>query len=828
MADDTKKTFLEVAVAAPIDRSLTYLSPADCEQELVPGLRVLVPLGRRKITGYILSTRDSTLSEQQLKPIYEVLDRSPIFPAEQVEFFRWIARYYHYPIGEVLKTALPAGLTAKSGRRILVTPVGMEHINSLSDAQLSKTPWIATLLAKGQLTPSFTGKLWQTKDRRLLEEWQEQGFITIQDELVGGTAKAKTETCVTLVKPDFSYEDDLVEMEKLKVSERKTLDVFLKLQDTGNRSVVPRRDITREYSGAAKGLKGLAEKGVLVFLEQQVYRDPFGDILTEFEIPEKLTDEQAGALDQLQPAIRQKKFETFVLHGITSSGKTEVYLRAASTALEQSRSVLVLVPEIALATQLEAHFLTRFGSDVGLLHSGLTAGQRFDQWNRIISGEARVVIGARSAIFAPLPDLGLIIVDEEHDGSYKQDDGFRYHARDLAVLRGSQCNAVVVLGSATPSAITYHHALHGKYRLLTMNKRIEDRPLPDVEVVNMLALETVSGRPPLFSNQLVKGLRQNLDNGEQSLIFLNRRGFANFMMCRDCGQPVQCRHCQISMTLHKTDSKLLCHYCGYTVPGKTVCTKCQSKSLVAIGMGTERLQDDLARLFPKARIARLDRDTCVKRNDYLRILKEVHRGEVDILLGTQMITKGHHFPNVTLVGIVLADTGLGLPDFRAGERTFQLISQVTGRAGRGEKPGRVIVQTFQPEHHSIEMSSRHDYLGMYNREIALRKRLDYPPFARLINLRIEGKEERHVQAAALELGKKALRLRNKDAQPEVLGPAPAPLVRLRDKYRYQLLLKGRELDSLHLLVDRLQKDIGLFNKAGKVRISLDVDPEFMM
>jgi primosomal protein N' (replication factor Y) len=439
-----------------------------------------------------------------------------------------------------------------------------------------------------------------------------------------------------------------------------------------------------------------------------------------------------------------------------------------------------------------------------------------------------VVIGARSAIFSPLVDPGLIVVDEEHDSSYKQDDGFRYQARDLAVLRGSQCNAVVVLGSATPSSISYHHALQGKYQLLVMEKRISDRSLPDVKVVNMLAMQTVSGRPAVFSNELVKELRENLENGEQSLIFLNRRGFANFMMCRDCGQPVQCRNCQISLTLHKTSNKLLCHYCGYTVPSKTVCTNCQSTSLVALGVGTERLQDELAGLFPKARIERLDRDTCVKRNDYLRILKAVHRGEVDILLGTQMITKGHHFPNVTLVGIVQADTGLGMPDFRAGERTFQLISQVSGRAGRGEKPGRVIVQTFQPEHHSIEMSTRHDYLGMYNREIALRKRLDYPPFARLINLRIEGKEEKDVQAAAKKLGLKAVRLCKKDSQPEVLGPAPAPLVRLRDKYRYQLLLKGRELDSLHLLVHQLQKDITLFNNAGKVKIAVDIDPEFMM
>jgi primosomal protein N' (replication factor Y) len=817
-----------VAGAASVDRPLTYLPPSDCKQELVPGLRVLVPLGRRKTTGYILSTQDSTLADQQLKPIYEILDSSPIFPAQQVEFYRWISRYYHFPIGEVLKTALPAGLTTKSGRRVLVTPDGIEHISALNEAQLNKFSWIAGLLTKGQLSPSLSAKLWRTKDRRLLEEWQKEGFVIIQAELVEGTAKAKTETCVALATPYFNDQNDLADSIKLKKSERKTLDIFLQLQKSANRSTIPRRDITRIYSGAGKGLRELAEKNIIFLKEEQVYRDPFGESLAEFDIPEKLTVEQKTALDQVLPVLEQRKFKTFLLHGVTGSGKTEVYLQAAEATLKQSRSVLVLVPEIALATQLESHFLSRFGNLVALMHSGLTSGQRFDQWNKIKKGLASVVIGARSAIFSPLADPGLIIVDEEHDSSYKQDDGFRYQARDLAVLRGSQCDAVVILGSATPSVISYHHTLQGKYQLLSLEKRIWDRPLPDVQVVNMLAIKTVSGRPAVFSNELINGLRKNLENQEQSLIFLNRRGYANYMVCRDCGQPIQCKHCQISLTLHKTTGKLLCHYCAYTVPSKTVCANCQSSSLVAIGVGTQRLQDELTKLFPKARIERLDRDTCAKRNDYLRVLKAVHRGEVDILLGTQMITKGHHFPNVTLVGIVLADTGLGLPDFRAGERTFQMISQVTGRAGRGEKPGRVIVQTFQPEHHSIEMSTSHDYLGMYNREIGLRKRLAYPPFARLINLRIEGREEKDVHAAAQELSIKAIGLNKKKSEPEILGPAPAPLVRLRDKYRYQLLLKGRELESLHGLVGRLHKDITLFNNAGKVRISVDVDPEFMM
>jgi len=504
-----------------------------------------------------------------------------------------------------------------------------------------------------------------------------------------------------------------------------------------------------------------------------------------------------------------------------------VYLRAAAFGLEQGKSVLVLVPEIALATQIEAHFLARFGSRVALLHSGLSSGQRFDQWCRIAQGKADVVIGARSAVFAPLKNPGLIIVDEEHDSSYKQDDGLRYHARDLAVLRASQSEAVVILGSATPSVTSYYHATRGKYNLLGLDKRIEDRPLPAVEVVSMQSVKTVSGRPPVFSPALISNLRKNLERGEQSLIFLNRRGFANFMLCRDCGQVVECRHCQVSLTLHKSANKLLCHYCGFTVSSKSVCAKCQASSLTAIGVGTERLEHELPELFPGARIARLDRDTCQKRNDYIKILRAVHKGEIDILLGTQMITKGHHFPNVTLVGIVLADTGLGLPDFRAGERTFQLISQVTGRAGRGEKPGRVIVQTFQPEHYSIEMAKNHDYTGMFAREIELRKALGYPPFSRIVNVKIEATEDKYVQDAAARLANLGRRLQ-KGSEPEILGPAPAPLTRLRDKYRWQLLIKCNKFEVLHTFLHKLEGEIATLSKAGKVRIAIDVDPEYMM
>lgn len=819
MTHEPINKYYEVAVSAPIGRPLTYLSPADCQQQLMPGMRVLVPLGGRKITGYILSTVDSVPSGQKIKEIYEVLGSRPLFRAEQVRFFKWMAKYYHYPIGEVIKTALPAGLTKKSGRRVLLTETGRKHCQ-LNETELISSPWLSILLNKGEISPYITGKLWPTKDRRLLESWEEKGWVAIRNELTGGSAKTKTEICYALIEHIDSTEN-------LKVSEQKTIEVLKNISTTTHRRFVPRREIVREYPGGAKGLKSLAQKDLVIFEEQQVYRDPFGECFLESDIPEKLTVEQNKALETIIPAINKGVYSSFLLHGVTGSGKTEVYLQAAAVALEQNKSVLVLVPEIALTTQLEAHFLGRFGSRVALLHSGLTSGQRFDQWDRVVEGKADVVIGARSAVFAPLAEPGLIIVDEEHDSSYKQDDGFCYNGRDLAVLRASQSEAVVILGSATPSVTSYYHASMGKYHLLNLKKRIEDRPLPKVEIVNMQSIKTVSGRLPVFSPVLIKNLRENLANGEQSLVFLNRRGFANFMICRDCGQIVQCKHCQISLTLHKAGGKLLCHYCGFTVPGKNMCSKCQSASMAPVGMGTERLEQEMSEILPGARIARLDRDTCLKRNDYIKVLRAVHDGEIDILLGTQMITKGHHFPNVTLVGIVLADTGLGLPDFRAGERTYQLISQVTGRAGRGEKPGRVIVQTLQPEHHSIMMAQSHDYTGMYAREMELRKSLGYPPFSRIINIKIEGKEERNVRNTASSLEKLARKFQKK-SQPEILGPAPAPLMRLRDRYRWQILLKGGKLELLHGFLSNLEGDIASLSKAGKVKITVDVDPEYMM
>ncbi|MEJ2033845.1 MAG: primosomal protein N', partial [Deltaproteobacteria bacterium] len=451
----------------------------------------------------------------------------------------------------------------------------------------------------------------------------------------------------------------------------------------------------------------------------------------------------------------------------------------------------------------------------------------FDQWQRLASGRAEIVIGARSAVFAPLRSPGLIIVDEEHDGAYKQEDGLRYQARDLAVLRASLQGAAVLLGSATPAIASFHHARTGKYRLLSLKARIENRPLPEVEVIDLRRMKTVSGRPPLFSRELASALRANLAAGDQSLLFLNRRGFASLLLCRQCGQPLQCRHCQVSLTLHQGRQELLCHYCGYAQKSAALCSNCRATDFLAIGFGTERVEAELNRLFPRARIARLDRDTSADRKKYLRILQAVREREIDILVGTQMIAKGLHFPHVTLVGVVWADAGLGLPDFKAGERTYQLLAQVTGRTGRGDKLGRVLIQTHQPDHYAIVTARHHDYGSFFERELSLRHALAYPPFSRLINLRLEGEKESEVQTAAGELAAAAKRLSD-GRQLEILGPAPAPLSRLRGRYRWQLLLKGAELNSLHRLCSKLLEQPPAAVRKKAVKLTVDVDPDNML
>ncbi len=839
---------LEIAVAAPLDQTLTYRLPAalaptgaDSLDELV-GRRVLVPLGKRRVTGYVLAVEARQEVHFTVRDILELLDAAPLFHSGIIPLFRWIADYYHYPLGEVIRVALPGGLTPRSVNRLELTPEGGEYFQG--EAAGAAPEWVLSLVRTGKLSPKATSKLLASKSARgEINRLIKQGLLALRESLTDDAVREKTEICFALAceVPGGGLGDPLDQQYMrgyreglsdstglpLKLSEAKTLYYLQSLAAESGRAQVPRRELNRSYTGAAKAMDSLLGYGLVRQEERRVYRGPGGEQLAHYPPPSSLTPEQREVLAELLPAVRSREFQPFLLHGVTGSGKTEVYLQASAETLAMGRDVLVIVPEIALATQLEAHFVSRFGDQVVVLHSGLTSAEKFDQYHLALSGQAKIVIGARSAVFAPLADPGLIVVDEEHDGGLKQDDTLRYNGRDLAVVRAKQQAATVLLASATPSVVSYHNSLSGKYRLLTMTKRVGDRPLPRVTVID-LRKPAPGAKKGLFRPPLLAALERNLERGRQSVLLMNRRGFSTTVLCQECGTPVQCAHCNVSLTRHRARQKLLCHYCGYYVHEKTVCASCGSLQLVSVGLGSERVEEEVRTLFPQARIARLDTDTARDRTAFLKILGEMRDGAIDILVGTQMVAKGHHFPGVTVVGIVWADGGLSLPDYRAAEKTFQLITQVTGRAGRGEEPGEVFIQTMRPEHYAIVFARQHNYMALAERELELRRNPLFPPFVRMVTVHVQGGRESEVRETAQQVVAACKgACVGEGSGVEILGPAPAPIDRIKENYRWQVILKSTAPPALHRLCAMIRHQQKVLVR-GACRIMLDVDPENML
>ncbi|MFA5339176.1 MAG: primosomal protein N' [Candidatus Omnitrophota bacterium] len=542
----------------------------------------------------------------------------------------------------------------------------------------------------------------------------------------------------------------------------------------------------------------------------------------------KPTDEQDAALRSIRESISKGKNNVYLLHGITGSGKTEVYMQSIESALKLGRSAIVLVPEISLTPQAAERFKSRFGSIVAVLHSRLLGSERFLEWKKLKEGTAKIAVGARSAIFAPVKNLGLIVIDEEHETSYKQDDAPRYNARDVAIERARSAGAAVILGSATPSLESFQKAASGEYKLLKITERIEKRALPKVDIIDMRQELIDSREPKIFSRALEHAISQVLSRHGQVMLFMNRRGFSTFINCKKCGYVVTCKYCNVSMTYHFDTKKLNCHYCNYQVGPPEKCPKCKGGDIRYFGIGTQKIESEAARLFPAARIARMDTDATVKRGSHRQILSEFKKHKIDILVGTQMIAKGHDFPRVTLVGVVSADTALNLPDFRAGERTFNLLTQVAGRAGRGSEPGRVIVQTFSPNHYAIEKSIEHDYVGFFNEEIKFRKELNYPPFTHIVEIKLRGRKEERVIKAAQDLGA-VLNLfiagevlsEAKGKPVEMVGPAPEFISKIKGQFRWNLLLKGQDPAVICGFIDKALDN--LKGKSGLI-ITVDVDP----
>jgi len=593
---------------------------------------------------------------------------------------------------------------------------------------------------------------------------------------------------------------------------------------------VPMAELAHAIPGARVTVRKLVERE-LVALEEEV-REPGVRVGLSQSRPAQLTPEQAVASEVLEGALATGGFQPFLLHGVTGSGKTEVYLRAAEEALARGRGVLILVPEIALTPQLVGRFRSRFGAQVAVLHSALKDRERLRAWQQLRSGALKLAVGVRSAVFAPVPDLGLVVVDEEHDPSFKQEDKLRYQARDLAVVRARACGATVVLGSATPSLETLENVRRGRYRQLELKRRVDDRPMPTLELVDLREVRPKrsrdeGGEPPVLSAPLIEAMQETLSRGQQVILFLNRRGHSTFLICEACGEAVKCRNCDVCLTHHLSQRRLLCHYCGVAHPVPTTCPGCSHGRLLELGFGTERVEAEVAERFPRARVARLDRDAVTNNERLTELLASFARREIDVLVGTQMVAKGHDFPGVTLVCVVLADTSLALPDFRASERTFHLLTQVAGRAGRGTEPGRVLVQTYHPEALPVQATVSHDFEGFVARELSWRRMLAWPPFTRLAAVRLEGPNAEKTAAAARLLGQRmAKALPPARVGVRLLGPAPAPIARIMGQTRWQMLLKGPTHSALAPVLTALEA--ALPELPSSVKVVIDVDPGAML
>jgi primosomal protein N' (replication factor Y) (superfamily II helicase) len=814
----TDLTRIEVAVALPVEGTYTYNVP----QALAPfakiGKRVVVPFGNRKVTGYILGPAAPTdnAEKREIKPIADLLDHQALFPPVMIPFFKWIASYYMHPLGEVIKGALPSGLNLYESVAIELTEKGRHHLASC-DPKSSEAGILGHLTNGPCHLKHLPGQLKKSLTAAAIHKLERCKWIKKQRHLVGGAIGARTEPYVVLgpgIPPDG----------KLSSQRRKILEAVSADGEVSLKSLKEKVQTTSSL------IRKMADAGYLQIVNRRVYRDPFGEKIPP-DTPPVLTIEQQHAVEGVLSSLG-KGYTTFLLAGVTGSGKTEVYMQLAASALERCFSTLILVPEIALISQMERRFRARFGDCVAVLHSGLSPGERYDQWVRIRGKETPIAIGTRSAIFAPFSNLGLIIVDEEHDTSYKQEHHLRYNARDLAVVRAKLGRGVALLGSATPSVQSYHNIKRQHFIELTLKHRVEKRALPEITVVDLCEHRHRRGLHRYITPKLKTAMKETLDRGQQTLVFLNRRGFASFPICSSCGEPIRCKNCDISLTLHQEIHAYKCHYCGFTKAAASDCPACGSSKIHLLGLGTEKVEEAIKTLFPQAAVTRMDRDTTRKKGALINILKGLRDQTIDILIGTQMIAKGHDFPNITLVGIICADLSLNFPDFRAGERTFQLLAQVSGRAGRGDAAGRVILQTYNPEHFSIDAAKEQNFKRFYEKEIEFRKELKYPPFSRMILLKISGKDKQNTEQFARALGDISRELKTGGQAGrhdiEVLGPIAAPVSRIADRFRWQIMLKAPNAGTLHQFTRQLVMKSHTVAGRRRVQLAVDVDPVFMM
>ena len=796
-----------VDVAAyPVDRPFDYRIPESLQTVLEVGSRVKVPFGPRNVLGFVVGICDETdVPANKVRNVSEVLDVEPVINAELLQLAKWLKHETICFEIDALQLMIPSALRAKYEKRVHLHVASEQLPPILQSVFGTKTTAPLQQFEKAGALP-------------IMKQALRLGHVTIEN-VVKQQGKVKTERYV-LIEADAAK---LVAIhDSISKQAKKQRELIVWMQQHAGQTYKPAAICEAANVGVAV-LHSIIERGAATFVSQEVYRDPFTkDVHKTTNL--ELTDEQDLALLAIQKKLDAQQAHTFLLHGITGSGKTEIYLQAIEQVLRDGKEAIMLVPEIALTPQMTERFRSRFGEQVAVMHSGLSTGEKYDEWRKIQKGEVKVVVGARSAIFVPFTNVGIIILDEEHESTYKQEDVPRYHARDVAIWRSHYHNCPVVLGSATPSLESFARAKKGVYTLLTLSERAKQQSLPTVHVVDLRA-ELASGNRSMFSTVLVEAMRSRLERREQIVLFLNRRGYSSFVLCRDCGTVVQCKNCDISLTYHRSNENLKCHYCGYEEHLPQQCPSCQSEHIRYFGTGTQKVEEEIYKLFPEARVLRMDVDTTSKKGSHEQLLDAFGNKEADILLGTQMIAKGLDFPDITLVGVLSADTSLHLPDYRAAEKTFQLLTQVSGRAGRHDKPGEVVVQTYTPEHYAIELAKAQAYVPFYEHEMTQRRRSGHPPYYYIALVQLSHEDVMQTIRYAQEMAD-WLRM-HLPKSVHILGPTASSIARLQNRYRYQCLIKYKIeptlIPTLHALIAMYRAE---WAKQG-VQLTVDLDPSMI-
>jgi len=808
--------FSDIALPLPLDQAFTYRIPEGMEPQV--GARVLVPFRQQRMSGIVTELHDRKPTAQT-KNVISVLDAAPVLDEQLLKLGKWISDYYLAPLGEVFRTMLPLAAEFKRVITYRIAAQGQLALHlagtSGSSARSRKTPAdqlvevrVLESLAEGEAIKEAALRSATRASMSVLNGMVRKKWI-VREDLSGANHAARTVKIAILTTGEG----------KLNANQKLLLDT---LAGAGGRLAV---ETLQTLEIPRSTLNTLVKRGLIEIIEEaaELTRSRLKARPSPFNF--QFNPRQQAALRKITEAVIARKFSGMLLHGVTGSGKTAVYLAAMRAALEAGRSSILLVPEIGLTPAVAADLHQVFADEVAILHSALSDKERAEQWHRIKRGEARVVVGTRSAVFAPVTDLALIIVDEEQDSSYKQEETPRYHARDVAVVRAKLANATVVLGSATPSLESYYNAKNNKYLLLEMPDRIEKRPLPEVEIIDMRQEFQESGHEQVISHKLAAEIKDRLERKEQVMVLLNRRGYSPLALCRSCGKSLECNNCAIALTHHKRSRRMECHYCGYTAAVPKVCVHCGSEYVYFIGTGSEKLEELLHGMFPQARIARLDRDTVRGREDFECALNALNEGDLDVLVGTQMIAKGHDIHGVTLVGVVGADAALGFPDFRAAERTFQLLTQVAGRAGRGQFPGKVILQTYFPDHYAVQYAAQHDFAGFYDKELRFRSWMHYPPYSSVANVLIRSTKLDEALQWSGTLGKWFDKTRHEGVR--VLGPAAAPIMRLKQDYRYHFVLKSPSREKLNVTL-RAMLAHAISQKIPRTQVIVDVDAVWLM